>query len=313
MKTLSRILFGIVAGIAIIWLSAFGISKAVETKHEQPAFVKAMKPFNIVGHRGASVDHPGNTLAAFEQLVKYDPAAILELDVWPTKDGSVVVFHDEILDETTDGKGKITDIAYEELVLLEAGYNISFDGGKTYPFRGKNNWVPLLEQVFRKFNDSLISVEIKHGDREFARGVMDLVKKYGMEDRVIIGSFSQDIVTFVQDNYPGVATSMGSEEVKKFLILHKLGLEGFFRSKSDAFFVPEFSDGDRPEYLGDDVDQGIRVISEGFIKDARRLGFPVFAWTINRKENMQRLYEWGIDGIITDDPGVLKKIVDKKK
>ncbi len=313
MKTLTRILIGIVAGIAIIWLSAFGISKAVEKKHEQPAFVKSMKEFNIVGHRGASFDHPGNTMAAFEQLVKYDPSAILELDVWPTKDGRIVVFHDKTLDETTDGTGKITDITYEELIVLEAGYNISFDGGKTYPFRGKNNWVPLLEQVFRKFRDSLISVEIKYADKGFAEEVMEQAKEYKMEDKVIIGSFSPEIVNFIHENYPGVATSMGSGDVKKFLVLHKLGLEGFFRTKSDAFFVPEFSDSDQPEYLGDDVEQGIRVISEGFIKDAQRLGFPVFAWTINRKENMKRLYEWGIDGIITDDPGSLKEIVDKKK
>ncbi|MBN1533399.1 MAG: hypothetical protein JXA20_12095, partial [Spirochaetes bacterium] len=212
-----------------------------------------------------------------------------------------------------DGRGPIAAHTLAEVRALEAGFNVSFDGGNTYPFRGKGYRIPTLEQVLRAFPNSPVSIDIKHPDNGFAERVMAIVRECGMMERVVIGSFSDDMVRFLRGRYPAVALSFSSSDVKRFLVLQLLCLSGFFRSTCDVMMVPQFSDTHRPEELPGGVSQGFRVITKGFIDSARRLGFPVFAWTINRRENMERLVDMGIDGIITDDPALLKEVLGRRE
>lgn len=73
--------------------------------------------------------------------------------------------------------------------------------------------------------------------------------------------------------------------------------------------IPEFIGGGHYEYLGKGVTRGVRIITRSFITDAHRRGIPVLAWTINRPDNMRRLIEWGIDGIVTDRIDLLKNVM----
>ena len=89
----------------------------------------------LFGHRGASGERPENTLPAFERAVGQGVAA-LETDVHFTRDGEVVVFHDALLERTTDGEGPIAELDLSELRALDAGFRFTADGGRSYPFRG---------------------------------------------------------------------------------------------------------------------------------------------------------------------------------
>jgi len=313
MKRFIKVPLVTLAVIIGIWLALVLVSRIMESPNPAKPFVKQLRPFTIAGHRGASMEFAPNTMEAFRRLVEIDPNAMIELDVWPTKDGEVVVFHDALMEVSSNGKGPVPSHTLAEVRALEAGYSVTVDGGKTYPFRGKGCRIPTLDQVLRAFPNSLVSIDIKHPENGFAEKVMAVVQDRGMMDRVVIGSFSDDMVRFIRARYPRVAITMGSSDVKRFLVLQMLCLPGFFRSTCDVFMVPQFSNTDLPEELPGGVSQGFRVITKGFIDSARRIGYPVLAWTINRRENMERLVAMGIGGIITDDPALLKEIVDRRE
>jgi len=279
----------------------------IQQKKSKP-FISGLPEFTVVAHRGASMRHPGNTLESFKEALKINPAAMLELDVHQTKDGIIAVNHDDYIINRTGEKVYINSHTLKEIQALDAGYYISFDNNITYPFRGKGYVVPEFEDVLKNFKGTLISIDIKHHTIECADSVMKLIRENGADENVIIGSFSDDIMNHIRKNYPHTATSFSKSEVVKFIVLHKLFLSGFFKAKDDAMMIPEFSDTENPEYLGPGHKQGFRIITRRFIKEAHALNIPVMAWTINKKENMERLHSWGIRGVITDYPDILSRI-----
>ncbi len=114
----------------------------------------------IIGHRGAAGLAPENTIPAFEAALRHG-AHMLELDVWPTGDGAVVVLHDETVDSTTDGAGRVTEMTLAQVQSLDAGYRFTADGGVTYPWRGVGVVIPTLADVLREFPDTPFVMEIK--------------------------------------------------------------------------------------------------------------------------------------------------------
>ena len=281
-------------------------------KSDQKIFFSRLGRFTPVGHRGANGEIPGNTMESFQRLIDIFPGAMIELDVWETRDGEIAVFHDDLLDHETSGSGPVSLHDYRDLTGMDRAYKISHDGGRTFPFRGKGYRIPLLKDVLGRFPRSPVSIDIKCHKMDFARKVMALVNDLGARDRVIIGSFSGRIISQVRRKYPGVATSCGRNEVILFYVLNRLFLWRLFRFLGDALMIPEFTDTERPEFLDGTGRQGLRIITPGFIKRAHHHNVPVFAWTINSRENMRRLISWGIDGIVTDYPALLKEVMTEE-
>jgi glycerophosphoryl diester phosphodiesterase len=276
-------------------------------------FIKSLERFTPIGHRGAQGDVPGNTLESFARLLDILPGAILELDVWGTRDGRIVVYHDEILDHETDGSGPVSSLTYSELLRVDRGYRISRDGGMTYPFRNKGYRIPLLEDVLKEFPDSRISIDIKQHDTGFAAEVMKMLEDNDAVERVILGSFDDRINRFLCEWSPDTVTSFRRGEVMKFILFHKLRLALLYKKKNDALMIPEFISSGGEVTEDEYGKRGIRIVTERFIRDAHKLGIPVFIWTINREENMRRLIDWGVDGIVTDYPSLLRKVMLEKK
>lgn len=275
-------------------------------------FVKSLAGFTPVGHRGAQGEVPGNTIESFAHLLDIFPGAILELDVWGTCDGKIVVYHDEMLHHETDGSGPVSSYTYDEILKVDRGYRISRDGGMTYPFRNKGYRIPLLEDVLKKFPGSKISIDIKQHDTGFAAEVMKMLEKNSAVERVVIGSFNDKINRFLCEWSPVTVTSFRKWEVVKFKIFHFFRCPRLYKKKNDVLMIPEFIS-PRGEVTEDEYGKrGIRIITERFIKDAQKRGVPVFVWTINREENMKRLIDWGVDGIVTDYPSRLKKVMLEK-
>jgi glycerophosphoryl diester phosphodiesterase len=268
--------------------------------------------FTPAAHRGASRQFPENTLEAFRRALEIVPSCILEIDVRMTADGNIVVFHDPFLDQNTDGRGPVRANTLAGIKGMDAGYGISFDGGLTHPFRGKGFRIAALGEALDAFPAAKMSIDIKDNDLDAASATLAVINERQAAGRIIIGSFHTRVVLFVRKNYPHIITSFSRRDAIRFYLLHKIGMSRFFKKGGAAMFLPECLLAGGPEYRGEKLYNGIRIISPRFIRSAHRLGFPVIVWTINRIENMRRLISWGADGIVTDRPDLLKGVMDER-
>jgi glycerophosphoryl diester phosphodiesterase len=268
--------------------------------------------FTPAAHRGASRQFPENTLDAFRRALEILPGSMIETDVRMTGDGAIVVIHDEMLDHNTNGTGPVRDMALAGIRALDAGYGITFDGGKSLPFRGRGFRIPLLSEALDAFPGAKFSIDIKDNEFSAAERVMQILAERNAGARVIVGSFHDRIIRFVRKNYRGVLTSFCKNEIIRFLAAQKLRMPLLMRFLGGAMLVPELIGGASYEYLDGIPAKGVRIITPGFISAAHQRGIPVLAWTINRPDNMRRLIEWGVDGIVTDRIDVLKKVMADK-
>ena len=177
----------------------------------------------LFAHRGGSTLAPENTIAAFANGVRFGADA-LELDVRLTADNQVVVFHDETLERTTNGSGKVRDHTLAELKQLDAGYHFSTDDGATYPFRDQGVTIPTLAEVYVDFPAHQINVDIKDPLLEAAERLDEVIEEAGATDRTIVGSFHSDILTHFRSLAPAVATAASKSEVQSFYLFNFFGL-----------------------------------------------------------------------------------------
>jgi len=303
----------IIAGILCAWALAFAAAAMIPAKKTARPFIKALKAPMVIAHRGDSRKFTENTMPAFYAAREAVPGCMLETDVWQTKDLAAVLSHDGTLESGTGETIPIGAMDLEQAMGMDAGFHITHDSGRTFPFRGQGHRVATLEQALSAFPDALFSIDIKLNSMDFAGRVMDLIKSHGAFSRVIIGSFYRNVLRFIRSEYPEAATGFSSRETVLFYVMHRLRISGFFRCGGDVMMIPEFSDTEQPEYLGSNSDQGFRVVSQSFIRDAHRAGYPVCVWTINREENMRRLVMWGADGIITDYPARLSRVISNMR
>lgn len=240
----------------------------------------------VIAHRGGAGIAPENTLLAFAAGLAYSEA--LELDVRLTADGQLVVIHDETVDRTTSGTGRVRELTVAQLKELDAGYWFTPDG-VNYPYRGRGVEIPLLSEVLDAFPDVSLIIEIKDEDEEAARALAALLAEKGRAERVVVGSFNDRVIAAFRRASPQTPTTAAMGEAVRFLVLSRLGLDSLVRVPWQSLSVP-------PRY------GPLPVISSGLIEAAHRKGVPVHAWTINDLDEARRLAALGVDGIITDYP-----------
>ncbi len=241
--------------------------------------------FMNVAHRGSGMLAPEMTLAAFDNAISVG-ADMLELDVWSTSDGVIVLMHDDTVDRTTDGTGPVVTQTWDAISQLDAAYFFTTDGGATYPLRGTGVTVPRLEDVLAAHPDIPVSIEIKQQDPPIVDDVLALMDQYGPTDRFVVGSFEAGPLNDVRTKRPEVLTSMSAAD----------GL-AFFYSAED-YEPPTY-------YLAAPTSLGDIVLDEATITKAHSHGIVVHVWTINDPTEMAEIIDWGADGIITDDPATL--------
>lgn len=255
------------------------------------------KPFWLVGHRGFAGKYPENTMHSFEQALAL-PIDAIELDVHSSRDGRVVVIHDQTVDRTTNGTGRVFDMQWNELRKLDAGYN--FDPGEKheYPFRGKGLTIPLLEEVFQKIGEKKIIIEIKQTLPAIEELVYGLIRKYQMQEKVIVASEHYEPLVRFRILDPSIATNLSAKEATDFYKMYRLRLSNFYRGNGDALQIPEKHNGNQ-------------IVTPAFVQSSHRRGFALHIWTVNDPSDMQRLIEDGVDGIITDFPDRLIQVVEQ--
>jgi glycerophosphoryl diester phosphodiesterase len=251
----------------------------------------------VIAHRGGAGLWPENTLYAFEKANNLG-VDVIEIDVRSTSDGTLVVMHDATIDRTTDGTGRVSEMTLAELKKYDAGHKWSTDGGNTFPLRGLGVSVPTLEEVFIALPEMRFNIEPKQDVPSITESLCRLIRKHGMMDKVAVGSFSGAVMDDFRRTCPEVATSASPAEVGKFLAMQKAGLDGAYSPPMQALQVPE--------YMG-----GIRVLTRTFVEAAHSRNLVVQAWTVNETEDMQRLIDIGVDGLMTDYPDRLMKLLGR--
>jgi glycerophosphoryl diester phosphodiesterase len=236
----------------------------------------------IFAHRGSSAHAPENTLAAFELAVRQGADAI-ELDAKLTADRQVVVIHDQTVDRTTDGTGKVGALTLSELRKLDAGsfFDIAFRGEP----------IPTLAEVFEKVGSlTCINVELTNyaspADSLPAR-VAELVKKYRLEDRLLFSSFNPLALLRIQKLLPKTPAGL----------LTLPGRSGWLARSWLGRLIPHQSL--HPEQ-GD--------VTPSLVERVHRNGRKIFVYTVNEGEVMRRLFSWQVDGIFTDDPVLARQV-----
>jgi len=288
--------------VIFLFLIVVGISLVVNPKAPaNPYYSDVSRPL-VIAHQGGDGVWPGDTLYAFEKAVEIGSDA-LEMDAHVTKDGRIVLMHDETVDDTTDGTGPIEDLTLAQLKELDAAYEWSNDGGKTFPYRGQGIQVPALDEVFERFPQMRYVIEIKLTENPIDKPLCDLIRKFRMEDKVLIASFHDQAMQNFRATCPEVATSASRGEVTKIVLLGKVFLSGFV--------VPGYQS-IQPPYDPQES-MNIPIMTERFIHEAHAKNIRVEPWTVNDPDLMRQYIEWGVDGIITDRPDLMVEILSKSE
>jgi len=250
----------------------------------------------VMAHRGGAGLWPENTLYGFERAAELG-VDVIETEVHSTADDILVLLHDRSVDRTTNGTGPINSITLNELKRLDAGFNWTKDGGRSYPFRDKGITVPTLEEVFASLPNVHINIDIKQVKPSLVTPLCEMIRSFGMVDTVMVASFSAKALNDFRRVCPEVATSASKREVTLFFLLNLFFLGSTHRATYQAFQVPEYS-------------SGLRIVTKRFLNTAHALKVKVHVWTINEAADMKRLLKMGVDGIITDYPDRLIPLLE---
>lgn len=240
-------------------------------------------------HRGGAGEAPENTLPAFRHGIAAG-AHGLELDVRATADGALVVIHDATLERVTEAVGRVADASLDEL------RDVTVTAGPQPPEGRDGCHIPLLDEVLEGFADVLLTIEIKASASEvehYEARVADRLRAHGRTDEVIVGSLDERALQRFRATAPELATSATSEEIFQL-----------------------WSDG-RPPDPGANVVavqvprtyEGVEVVTGGFVTNCHEAGLAVHVWTVDESDEMRRLADLGVDGIMTDRPTVLSEVL----
>lgn len=232
--------------------------------------------FLVIAHRGASRVAPENTLAALKRAIEYG-ADYAECDVFQTKDGEIVLFHDEELERTTGKEGMIWDYTLAELKEMEAGSWFKEE------FRGEP--IPTLREAIRLVKGKMkldIEIKVSGEDEGITEKVVDIIRSEDVGNACMVTSFEKQAIERVKEIAPDLVT-------------------GFI---FDEEHPPDIFDGN-----WDYVCSKRNIVDEAFVRKAKKRGKKVLVWTVDYPAEMKKLIALGVDGIITDVPDVLKEVI----
>lgn len=262
-------------------------------------------------HQGGSFEGPSSTLFAIGQAVERGVSAI-ELDVHATKDRHIVVCHDETVDRTTNSRGEICNFTLSELREMDNAYwwieGDAVSPGQpeaAYRHRGlaprdRAFGIATLEEVRTSFPNILLNMDIKRTAPEvepYEELLRDELRRLEAEHSVIVASFSDDAIQKFRYLAPEIATSAATNETATF----------FFSVLEGNPIVPPALGLQVPANY-----DGVEVVTEQFVTEAHKSGLAVHVWTINEVDEMGRLLDLGVDGIISDTPTPLVQLLKER-
>lgn len=230
----------------------------------------------VIAHRGAAAHAPENTMASVRMATE-DGADFIEIDVQETADGDVVVFHDSDFMKTAGNPLKIWEARRSDLAAIDIGswFNPTFADER----------VPTLEEVLLAVRGSAkVNIELKYygHDDDLERKVIDIVERTSMTPHVVLMSLKYDKVRKIRSLRPdwtyGLLTTVNLGDATRF----------------DVDFLAV----------------NVSAASRGFVRRAHSAGREVYVWTVNDPFAMSAMMSRGVDGVITDDPGLARRVLE---
>jgi glycerophosphoryl diester phosphodiesterase len=252
----------------------------------------------LVAHRGGGALAPENTLAAFDRAAALGADAV-ETDVQLTADGVVVAFHDEDTARQTGAPGAVEGRAFADLARLDAGFAFTPDGGRTFPFRGAGLSVPSLSALLARYPGLRFNVDAKADQPALAEALAAVIRAAGAEGRVCVGSFLDAQAERLGALLPACARYLPEQAATCHVLAARSGGDG-------AGCPAGYQLADLPHRLGD-----LEVVDAAVVAYFHRLGIPVHVWTVDDEAEMRALLALGADGIVTDRPDVLARVLGR--
>jgi len=239
----------------------------------------------VIGHRGNRAHAPENTLESMREAVALGVDAV-EFDLRVSRDGALVVMHDETLDRTTNGSGPVALRTVAELGSLDAGARFTRDAGHTFPWRGRGATVSTFEEVIESLPRELpCIIELKTpAATELVRVA---IRRHRIAHRIIVAGFDPDATRPLRG--AGFALGASTPDVAR-LVLPALLRQRLGPQRFQALCIP-------PRW------HGIAVPIAALVRALRGSGTVVHVWTVNDPAHALRLWGEGVQGIISDDPG----------
>ena len=235
----------------------------------------------VFAHRGWCGVYPENTMLAFEKAIELGVDGI-ELDVHMTKDNQLVIIHDETVNRTCDGTGRVKDMTVEELKKLDA----------SSIFRGKYGKceIPTLREYLERVKDLplITNIELKTNLYDYEglpEMVYELIKEYGLQDRMIISSFNHYTIMRMKAIAPELKYGFLSDTwiLDAGAYCAKHGVPCYHPGRGNL--IPEL------------------------VKEIKDHGLEINTWTVNQEEEVRRFHAMGIDSIIGNYPDMIKRVL----
>ena len=321
----------ILASILLLW-AIINIIPPKKTIQNNPFVLEKGQKTMIAAHRGGSVSNPENTMLAFREAVNTFKVDIIESDLYLTKDGYLVYNHDSYIDETCNVNGDISldavkelcndkanrhyisDMTLAELEQYNFGYYFEDKNGQRI-YKDAENYAELglqiatADKLFEEFYEThpnlLFIVEIKNGgDLGFkaCKILSDTLDKYPeYRDQIVIGTFNDEVEEELKEKYPDLLRGASMGTAKQFVITQYAGVNIFDDSDFSCLQIP----------MSYDIGVEIPLVSRSLIRRAHRRNMAVQYWTINDAEDMRKLINMGCDCIMTDDPELMRQVLDE--
>lgn len=255
------------------------------------------RPLNYA-HQGGAKEAPSSTLYAMRRALEAGAHAI-ELDVHATADGEIVVCHDATVDATTNGTGRIAEMTLAEVLALDNAAAWPELAGRAPADRAFG--VATLREVLEAFPDAILNLDIKETAPTvpgYEAQLASVLREYGRSDDVIVASFLDEATDRFSEVAPEIPTSAGT-----------LATAQFWRAVQDRVDPPAM------RHVALQVPPAFQttvIVDERFVAAAHRSGIAVHVWTIDEADEMHRLLDLGVDGIITDRPSLLSAVLQSR-
>ena len=288
----------------------------------------------IAAHRGGGKNNPENTMLAFREAINTYGAEVIETDMYLTKDGYLVYNHDPYIDRTSNVNGDISyeevkkiindeekrhyieDMTLAELKTYNFGYYFKDENGERIykdvtDIEGAGLQIATVEQLFDEFYetnpDIYFILEIKNsGERgiEAARILARTLENYpNYKDKVVVGSFHAEVELEFEEKFPHLYRGASTASVVMFVVSNYLGLGFLDGGTFSCLQIP----------MSYDLGVDIHLDTQHIVNAAHERGIAVQYWTINDEEDMRKLIELGSDCIMTDDPALMRQVIDSYK
>ena len=243
--------------------------------------------FRVVAYRGGANERPENTLLAFEHAASLASSVVIELDVRRTRDGVLVAMHDDDVSRTTDGTGKVSELDYDALRQLDAGYRFQQHG--QFPYRGCGITVPTVSEVLTRLPEQSLVLDV-HGEQpSIAHDLAQLVEQQAAAARVVIASELASVVHRTRRAHPSWLLSATAGQLRTRVLLERIRLDALAPRTGGVLMIPE-------------VHGSLRVLTPRLVARAHARGERVWVWVVEELAELERLRGLGVDGVFTPNP-----------